>query len=607
MNPSIEDVPRNLFEVDNARYLSTNEVVETFVATDSFWRLMSAKNHIVLGARGSGKTALLRMLAHSHLSKYRNTRARRIVKAKSFIGFYLPAKADWVGGLKNKTWLTSDQREEMFAWRLNLASCIAFSNALKSCLDAYIEDRAERVRTELNLTLALGSAWLESSRSGMQRIDDLIQALETLDYEKQVQSIRSAAHPGDNHVSIGAPFQIELFQPLKRGIRLASVILDIPSTAVWMLCLDEAEALEEFHHRIINSYLRTHSDNLVFKVSTTPYGHKTLETNVGAGLSVGNDFEYVYIDSDMQGTDEKEGAYPTREATIFSKRAAQSGGQLKSLRLHALLGEAPLLDQGPLEGKSLDEVAAGISEYGDESLKLRAIQIRGDLPKFRNEIGRKVRGVLLLRDARRSIRGQEEVGLYSGTKMIIKCCDGNPRRLIRVFNKLLREGDWRKTTVGRRPAVKPISGESQTRILRDFSLSVLARVQGEQYVGRELHEMLRRVGNYMSDALHLGPLSSDTISSVRVSPGTPDELWILVRAAVGLGLLYPNVHSKTPDEMPEGEGIFRLAYVFAPHFYLLPRRGKSRQLENMLDRYNSESEVGSRQISLFDGSGHADP
>ncbi|MGY0632748.1 ORC-CDC6 family AAA ATPase [Luteimonas sp. A478] len=590
--------PRNLFEVDNARYLSTNEVVETFVATDSFWRLLSAKNHIVLGARGSGKTALLRMLAHSHLSRYRDSRARSAIKSRSFIGFYLPAKADWVGGLKNKAWLSSKQREEMFAWRLNLASCIALANALKSCLECYIEDRVERIRVELRLATALGSVWLDGEPRELQRIDDVIRELEVLDYEKQVQSIKLVAHPEVVHEIIGPQFQIELFQPVKRGIRFASDLLYIPDTAVWMLCLDEAEALEEFHHRIINSYLRTHSDNLVFKVSTTPYGHKTLETNVGAGLSVGNDFEYVYIDGDMQATEEKGGEYPTREAAIFSKRASQSGGQFKSLKLNALLGDSVLLDHGPLTGPALQAVLAGVAQFGDESLKARAEQLSDDQSKFGNEIGRKIRGALMLRDARRQIRGQEEMELYSGTRMVIRCCDGNPRRLIRVFNKLLREGDWKRPLHGRRLGVKPISQQAQTRILRDFSLSVLARVQGEQYVGRELHEMLNAIGAYMSHLLHQGRLGSDTVSSIRVSSATPENLRDLVKSAVGLGLLYPNVHSKTPDEMPEREGVFRLAYVFAPHFYLLPRRGKSRQLEAMLGRFADDEHP--RQFSIFD-------
>ena len=595
----IAQPPRNLFEVDNARYLSTEEVVRTFVATDSLWRLISSKNHIVLGARGSGKTALLRMLAHSHLSRYPITRAKKIIESRSFIGFYLPAKADWVGGLKNKMWLNANEKEAIFNWRLNLASCISLATALESCLRTYFPDLGAQMRAEESLVNGLAGAWIDVPGTGVKTIDELTRTLEKLDYDKQIQLVREKANPNQQHNLIGAQFHTELFQPVKRGIQIASPLLEIPTTATWMLCLDEAEALEEFHHRIINSYLRTNSDNLVFKVSTTPYGHKTLDTNVGAGLSVGNDFEYVYIDSDMQEKDERSNAYPTREASIFSKRAIQSGGQLRSLKLNALLGDSILLDQGPLDPEAIEEVRAGIERYGDAALKARSEKLLNQLPKFRNEVGRKVRGAILLRNAYAGISGSQEVDLYSGMRMVIRCCDGNPRRLIRVFNKLLREGDWKKSERDGKPWVRPISRRSQTEILKDFSLSVLARVQGEQYVGQELNEMLLRIGTFMSHCLHDESLTTDTISSVRMGKDTPDKLWALVKAAVGLGLIYPNVHPKTPDEMPDVDGVFRLAYVFAPHFYLLPRRGKARRLETMLMSASAAGRQSAVQSHLF--------
>src|ERR1039457_3078594 len=116
-------IRRNLFEIENARNLSRDELVETFVATKSFWRLLSAKNHIVLGARGSGKTAIAKMLSHDHLSRFDEKRAQNAIAAKAFIGMYVPTSVEWVGVLKNKPWQTEAEQEEFFQWRLNIASC----------------------------------------------------------------------------------------------------------------------------------------------------------------------------------------------------------------------------------------------------------------------------------------------------------------------------------------------------------------------------------------------------------------------------------------------------------------------------------------------------
>ena len=85
---------RNLFEIENARNLSRRELVETFVPTQSFWRLLSAKHHIVLGSRGSGKTALARMLSHDHLALLNEARAQSAIREQQFIGVYVPTRLE---------------------------------------------------------------------------------------------------------------------------------------------------------------------------------------------------------------------------------------------------------------------------------------------------------------------------------------------------------------------------------------------------------------------------------------------------------------------------------------------------------------------------------
>ena len=106
---------RNLFDIENARNLNRDEVVATFVPTDTFWRLLSPKNHIVLGARGSGKTALAKMLSHDHLSKLDDDRAQEIVESRSIVGIYIPTSIEWVGALKNKPWQSEEEQEQFFS------------------------------------------------------------------------------------------------------------------------------------------------------------------------------------------------------------------------------------------------------------------------------------------------------------------------------------------------------------------------------------------------------------------------------------------------------------------------------------------------------------
>ncbi|MFA6470688.1 MAG: hypothetical protein WCU00_01500, partial [Candidatus Latescibacterota bacterium] len=253
---------RNLFEVDNARNLSMHELVETFIPTQSFWRLLSAKHHVVLGARGQGKTALAKMLSHDHLALMAITReeprAKSAIRNQEFIGIYLPTRLEWVGGLRNKSWLVDREREELFQWRLNIASCIAFTPIAKSCISTYIEGKAQQAQAERELSHLLSKDWISETRLIFNDLMQLRRHLEDTDYRKQIQILRERAigHFPDTEKPEGIAFGIDLFTPLRQGIRQLSRLLSINGNCNWLLCIDEAEFLEEIHHRIINSHMR---------------------------------------------------------------------------------------------------------------------------------------------------------------------------------------------------------------------------------------------------------------------------------------------------------------------------------------------------------------
>jgi hypothetical protein len=573
-------VRKDLFEVDNARNLTRDELIATFVPTQSFWRLLSAKHHIALGSRGSGKTALAKMLSHDHLSKFRDIRAQQIIKAKSFIGIYVPTKLEWVGGLKNKPWQTEREAEEFFQWRLNVATCASFLVTLRSCLDTYVQDKGMRARLERETVKDITSSW-SNGGADCETLRSLQNYLEDVEHEKQFQlaSKRSLGPYYREEVPAGIEFGTELFMPLRRGISLSTRHIGFLEDCTWLLCLDEAEFLEPMHHRILNSHMRAHSGNLFFKITTTPYSHHTLKTNTNVSLDVHHDFEYVYIDQDpIMASGGEEGHNFAGE--LFNKRAGISGNKYRGTTLINLLGDSTLLD-------------AKTSDWGPRSIQMkllrkhsnvttinRAAKLINDRTAFKDQIARKMHSALLLREAVSELRGRKELELYAGGPMAVRCADGNPRRLIRIFNSFILTAKWKhergKTTV------QCIPPNVQTRILKAFSATTLVRVQSEPEIGPDLYQFLQMLGNYMHDALHNKPLTTDQVSSIQVDKNISPLYWKLVKSAVGLGLLFPNINTNNPDEMPDREGTFHLAYVLAPHFDILPRRGKARRLESIL-------------------------
>jgi hypothetical protein len=612
---------RNLFEVDNARNLSMQELVETFIPTQSFWRLLSAKHHVVLGARGHGKTALAKMLSHDHLSLMAQTRdeprARSAVRDQEFIGIYLPTRLEWVGGLKNKPWLNEREREELFQWRLNIASCIAFIPIANSCISAYVEGKLKQVQSERELVHQLSKDWIVEP--GFE-FDDLLQLrrhLEDTDYRKQIQILRkrAAGELPDGEMLEGLAFGIDLFAPLRQGIRQLSRLLSLNPNCTWLVCLDEAEFLEEMDHRVINSHMRAYPDNMFIKMTTMPYCHYTLATNIGADLVPGHDFEYVNMDSDRVLVARARGETDTIGTlfgrTLFKKLIEASDPQVAGATgrdtpsAWDVLGETKILDPRREDWSVNSENMKLLERYGSPETVGRAHRLIGT-SRFRDEISRKMRGALLLRQEVEEIKGNKALRAYSGARMAIRCADANPRRLIRIFNSLLMLQSREQHRLRKARLTSWISPEDQTRAMRTLSASTLNQVRSLPEVGPELHTFLCMLGEYMQMSLYSKPLTTDQITSVTIDDTISEKDWKIVRVAVGQGLLHPNVSSGNPDEMPWREGTFHLAYILAPHFLLLPRRGKAVKLR-AVQRFHGQPQrteepfvkYGYKQLSLF--------
>ncbi len=611
---------RNLFEVDNARNLSRYELAETFIPTQSFWRLLSASHQVVLGARGQGKTALAKMLSHDHLMLLAKTepRARSAIRDQEFIGIYLPTRLEWVGGLKNKPWLNEREREEFFQWRLNVASCIAFVPVAKSCVLSYVDGVANQAKAERQLADELSRDWLPDEEATFRDLLSLRRHLEDADYHKQIQMLRKRAAGvlPDDESPVGIAFDMELFAPLRQAIKRLARLLSLAESCSWLLCMDEAEFLEEMDHRIINSHMRAYPENLFLKMTTMPYCHYTLATNVGAALVPGQDFVYVNMDSDRVLTARSRGETGTIGTrfgrTLFKKLLEASDPQiaLRSDRevpsAKDVLGESELLDPLQEDWSPDSENMRLLTKYASPETVARAHRLAGSRI-FQPTIARKINGPLLLRKQVDELRGNKALTAYSGARMAIRCADDNPRHMIKTFNALLMIRSKAQKWRARGGSGTKFARKTKHVPLERFSTTTLNQYRAFPKIGPELHAFISMIGEFMCADLYDCPLTTDQVTSVAIDDGISDTDWNLVRVAVGHGLLHPNVGSGNPDEMPWREGVYHLAYALAPHFLLFPRRGKAAKLSTIrryhqLTRKEKEAFRQSQkdQATLFD-------
>jgi hypothetical protein len=361
--------------------------------------------------------------------------------------------------------------------------------------------------------------------------------------------------------------------------------------------------------------MRAYPDNLFIKLTTMPYCHYTLATNIGVPLVPGQDFAYVNMDSDRVLTARVTGD-PDTIGTQFGRKLFKklveasvpdpTANERDLPTATEALGESEILDPRQEDWSADSENMRLLERYASAETVARARRLLGT-PAFASAIGRKINGPLLLRKQVAEWTGNKALTAYSGARMAIRCADDNPRHMIRIFNALRMVQSGKRQRLMRVRRTASVSPEDQTRAMRALSTSTLNQYRSFPEVGPELHEFLCMIGEFMRVELHEKPLTTDQITSFVIDNSISMRDWKLVRVAVGHGLLHPNVGTTNPDEMPWREGTFHLAYALAPHFLLLPRRGKAIKLGTIEQFHNmsakeKEAFLGSdpNQLNLFD-------
>lgn len=592
-------------EVENARNLSVDQLAETFIQTKLFDRLLSSSHHVLLGARGQGKTALFRMLSFDGLSALAgiDEHVKHLVDEKKYIGIYLPTKLEWIQSLNLQTEGEVISPEKAFLWKLNLSSCIALLMTVASCVHYYCRDQRTCAVTELSFCRKVSEVW--KLGRVCETFEEVTDRLKWLSFEWQVEisrrgmlgAVRGGAPLKEPLESAFAVFAISPFEPLIQGMRLIATELDLPSSTSWLLCIDEAEWMNAEQQSVVNSFMRVAPENNLFlKIATMPFSHYTLETANGeAPLIPGQDFDYMHMDfggAEVSHMDESKVRWGKEYAfgellfkRVMSKYFPEVAAKYPSMT--DLFGTCPLLDRDIDQDWSNNSAYMTLlKEYANERLLSRAEaqHVNGEVSNsFMNSIGRKVRGALLLRDDHDNRKGHKKSALYSGARMIIKCADGNPRVFIRILKNLIA------TSVVPDLEELRVNTSLQEDVLRDLAENFLNQIKSYQSVGPKLYKIVIKLGNYMKSCLYDRRLTSDVVGSFSIAePDKGDaESLELLKAAVRYGIIKPNDSSNKRyggDLIVAGD--YHLSYTFCPYFRTLPRKGSSvsiRQLAHALD------------------------
>ncbi|HIE4011934.1 TPA: hypothetical protein ACXNH5_003950 [Serratia marcescens] len=562
----------NIFEHSNARYFTSNQLAEEFVWTPAFESLISNKNHIILGSRGSGKTALIKMLSHECLTKLNDKKAKKIIDERSFIATYIPLKVEWVNSIGD-----IDDNNQLFKWSLNLSSCARFLDTIRSCLHSYIDDEIDRILKEKSICNKISELWLSRK---LNTITDIYDELEITEYKKNIifNKMKLGLKLSDDDLMVGLNFNTDLFKPLIMALSTVRKEIGFSNSSTFCVCIDEAEFLTKEHHRILNTHMRSYNE-IVFKITTMPYRHYTLETETGTPLNMGHDFDYLNIDKQgLHGSSKNNSNnfFENFAEKLFRKRIKNSSIINKDITLEFLLGNSILVDS-PKDALPDNELMEKVREYCDSSTIKRAERLLDqDYSLFESSVSRKLRGTLILKDSFQRYKGNASPSIFSGYSLIVRCSDGNPRRLLRLFNYLFSKNIESCTEL------QPLSDKEQGAKLKEFSYSELDGLNLE-VDGKKAFDLFTTIGRFLKDKLHTDKINTDTYNSFSFDV-EDDKVWKYIETAVDLGLIYPDFRGLDNDnKMPNRKGRFSLAFCLSPHFYLMPRKGNSIKLSVILN------------------------
>lgn len=592
-----------LYDTFNAKYLSFQEVAESFVSNDEFFQLTRNDNMLLMGSRGCGKTTLMKMLTPAALSFWQGSEADRFRHNIEFTAVYIPSDIQWKNqfeylsnNIRGKEGFVEVVTYFLFSSNIQIALCKAFNSVI--AFGDY--DSNQKLILEFQVCKSLIEKW-EFEKSISPTFDDL--ELYLLGRVREVNSLlKQRIFKSDfQEIESTIPSYVfdNFFDLIKLGCKVFEKEVKLDDTHKWALCFDELEIVPKFIQLELIKYLRSVDQKYLFKLTTTPL-FKLENENLVA--TQGNDFGAIKL-----WVYDEAGLRRWREfcAKLLLNRFAKNYPDIK-VNLQSVFGSYTLDDVikdelNELTSKEKEKLGykgsfkpgSGSKESSLNFMFKRLAQVDPSFAEFltlRNvdskdpytddKLTQKSVFLKYKVDAVYRLiykgRTRKTPAIHYGLPYIFDLCDGNPRLVIGLIDEILSKSnvDFEKP--------ETISKSEQSRIIYSASDKYynLIRNHPDSTIlkgGAEINladNLLMKVGNYILDKTVKDNFSKNCPSTFRVDEGVNSSYLEMLETALALGaIIYLD-----PIESVSNNGLigkrFRLSGFLTPKFKI-PSRIKS--------------------------------
>jgi energy-coupling factor transporter ATP-binding protein EcfA2 len=595
-----EQSMNSFFTSINANKLTASDVGETFVPSSVFWALLHKENSVVVGPRGSGKTTLLKMLQPAALSTWAHPLGEQARQSIGFCGVFVPADRLWHEDFLAATKdLPPDWAQRFGAANFSLQTLAAVvraaADALERQTDEVPHERERRAVESIARASAIDvqyptlrglSVALDEQRAWLGRMSTRVGFLGSQDEEAKL-AVRDARLD----VSV-----LEVLPLVATALSEAGL-----QVTTWGLLFDELEIAPSGTVKTLFAALRGFDGRYVFKLALNPNTPELRGVQSLIDAQTRQDFQ---IHSLMFG--HKEAGYEFSESLVRSL-LIRSGIELSPEEIFL---------------RSTSENEGGKNAYGanSENVKLlkRLALIDGSFRHFLSNNKINLDRIDSLKDSRRaevvrkSIRivrvrseylhktGMRSYDLYSGLPELYAICEGNPRWMIGLIQRMLDRVLVSAGSDGEVAARVPRSVQSDEirKAISEYRafLRSVPVPSGADWGTRGLVGLVDKIGKFFSSSVLGDEFNDEPPLSFIVDSNADDSLLEILGTAVSVGAIIPvEEPSRGSIVGAASGGRYRLTYLLSPTFGLPTILGRGVSLSSVLGKSAS-----TRVASLFD-------
>lgn len=472
----------NPFKDSQGRNFSDTKIQKEFCPISKFWSLFNDHHEILLGARGSGKTFLLKMMRRSMLESIDHEQASKILKEKKYISFYVPLHMETVTALSDDK-LPDERKIELFKFVFNSLLAESIIDEIKSVVNK-IDNIKDKVDTNFSFASQISEVWFGKENNNIGDLNDLSLKIRSLSYNFDYYE--------DPISNIPIIFRRELAVPLLAIQPLLVSLIGLNEEPTWILCVDEAEFIPIIFQKCLNSFMRSNTHGIVMKIGTLPFYWKTYETfETNILLSPENDFCFQVLDLQPDSEDFRQLTDKLCSHRIKSRVCSE--WEINCLEdFLGTIGKDKLIDYYRdivgIEKSTNEQIIEDIiNSFSDE----KRISARAYKNKEKT-IHQKYGHIFYVREVYKLARkGHNIPGWYAGADVIRKVSQGNPRQFITIMSCMFN-----------RAVNTHFSSKVQHQVIINYAATFCKTSQAIESDGHLVYDYLNQTGNYLFDKVH---------------------------------------------------------------------------------------------------------